>query len=124
MRSADRRARVARLAALSFTLISASVSAQQISLPMIDADVGPETFNTLGTAATGNTTVPSGWFFAESGTNANTTYSAGTGSGNAGDTWSFGAAGTPPSSERAFGGLQSGSLVPTIGAIYKNDTGV
>ncbi|MCA9874964.1 MAG: hypothetical protein KC441_14945 [Anaerolineales bacterium] len=65
--------------------------------------------------------VPSGWAFSESGTNANTTYSAGTGSNNTGNTYSFGASG---STERAFGGLQSTSLVPTIGVELQNDTGV
>ena len=37
-------------------------------------------------------TLPAGWELAETGTNANMTYTAGTGSGNAGDTYSFGAA--------------------------------
>src|SRR5262249_13180443 len=65
--------------------------------------------------------VPPGWDFAEAGTNANTIYTAGTGSGTAGDTYSFGSSG---SSERAFGGLQSGTLIPTIGASFTNNTGV
>lgn len=76
-------------------------------------------FNTLVNIGTG-TTVPAGWEFSESGTNANTTYMAGTGSGNAGDTYSFGAA---SSTDRAFGGLQSGSLLPTIGTSFTNNTG-
>jgi predicted extracellular nuclease len=76
-------------------------------------------FNTLALSGTSGT-VPAGWLFSESGTNANTTYTAGTGSGNAGDTYSFGAA---SNTERAFGGLQSGSLVPTIGAVFTNNTG-
>ena len=76
-------------------------------------------FNTLALSGTSNT-VPPGWLFLETGTNANTTYTAGTGSGNAGDTYSFGAA---SNAERAFGGLQSGSLNPTIGAAYTNNTG-
>jgi len=79
----------------------------------------PQNFDTL--ASTGPASItPVGWGFAETGTNNNTTYSAGTGSGNSGDTFSYGAA---ASSERAFGGLQSGSLVPTIGARFKNETG-
>jgi hypothetical protein len=40
--------------------------------------------------------------------------------GNTGDTYSFGAA---SNTERAFGGLQSGSLNPTIGAAFTNNTG-
>ena len=76
-------------------------------------------FNTLALSGT-SSTVPAGWLFSESGTNANTIYTAGTGSGNAGDTYSFGAANN---AERAFGGLQSGSLNPTIGAGFTNNTG-
>ena len=73
-------------------------------------------FGSSGTSST----VPTGWEFFETGTNANTTYRAGTGSDNAGDTYSFGASGN---SERAFGGLLSGSLVPLIGAQFTNNTG-
>lgn len=77
-------------------------------------------FNTL--AATGSgTVVPNGWAFSESGSNANTMYSVGTGSNNTGNTYSFGASG---STERAFGGLQSGNLIPTIGVEFHNDTGI
>src|SRR5215510_10406800 len=89
-----------------------------VSLDAINAP-SAQNFDTL--ASTGpSSTLPTGWFFEEAGTNANTTYTAGTGSGNAGDTYSFGAAG---SADRAFGGLQSGSLVPTIGASFANNTG-
>jgi uncharacterized protein len=76
-------------------------------------------FNTLAIAGT-SSTLPAGWVFLETGANANTLYTAGTGSGNAGDTYSFGAA---ASSERALGGLQSGNLLPTIGAQFTNSTG-
>jgi len=64
--------------------------------------------------------MPVGWFFSETGTNANTEYRAGTGSANTGDTYSFGAAGN---TERALGGIQSGSLIPTIGFWVTNNTG-
>lgn len=77
-------------------------------------------FNTLASSGTTNTVVPTGWEFSESGTFANTTYRAGTGSDNTGDTYSFGAA---SNSERAFGGLRSGNLVPLIGAQFTNNTG-
>ena len=77
-------------------------------------------FDTLASSGTANNAVPDGWEFSESGTNANTTYRAGTGSDNTGDTYSFGASGN---SERAFGGLRSGSLVPLIGAQFTNNTG-
>ncbi|WP_392531283.1 lamin tail domain-containing protein [Nostoc sp. C117] len=76
-------------------------------------------FDTLANSGT-STTLPTGWEFLETGTNANTTYTAGTGSSNTGDTYSFGSSG---STERALGGLQSGSLIPTIGVSFSNNTG-
>lgn len=76
-------------------------------------------FNTLASSGASGT-VPTGWDFLETGTNANTSYNTGTGTNNAGDTYSFGASG---SAERAFGGLLSGSLTPTIGASFTNNTG-
>src|SRR6187397_2571272 len=78
-----------------------------------------QNFNTLASTGT-SSTLPTGWLLSESGTNANTTYTAGTGSSNTGDTYSFGAT---SNAERAFGGLQSGSLNPTIGAAFTNNTG-
>ena len=76
-------------------------------------------FNSLATTGT-SSTLPAGWALSETGTNTNTTYTAGTGSATGGDTYSFGAA---SSSDRALGGLQSGSLIPTIGASFTNNTG-
>jgi len=79
-----------------------------------------QNFDTLANAGASNT-VPPGWGFVESGTAANTTYNTGTGSNNTGDTYSFG----PVSSiDRAFGTLQSGSLIPSIGAVFTNNSGV
>src|SRR5689334_19001784 len=74
-----------------------------------------QNFNTLASAGTANdsTTIPSGWIFKETGTNANLTYAASTGSSNAGNTYSLGV-----DADRAFGGLQSGSLIPFIGARF------
>jgi uncharacterized repeat protein (TIGR01451 family) len=98
--------------------ITRAQAGSSVSLTTVDvAEV--QDFNTLASTGTSSTT-PVGWQLAETGTNANATYTAGTGSGNAGDTYSFGASG---SVERAFGGLQSGSLVPIIGALYTNNTG-
>jgi uncharacterized protein len=78
-----------------------------------------ENFDTL--AATGTSgTLPVGWALAETGTNANATYTAGTGSANGGDSYSFGAA---AATERALGGVQSGSLIPSFGAQLQNNTG-
>lgn len=77
-----------------------------------------QNFDTL--ASTGTSSVmPQGWLFSESGTNADATYAAGTGSGNAGNTYSFGTT----TGDRALGTLQSGTLIPTIGACFTNNTG-
>lgn len=81
-----------------------------------------ESFDTLAVTGTANTTLPSGWFLNEAGSSGanNDAYAAGSGTSNAGDTYSFGA-GT--AAERAFGQLLSGTLTPTIGAAFTNDTG-
>src|SRR5439155_21620204 len=84
-------------------------AAGSISLTSLGVPV-TEIFDTLVNTGTSGT-LPNGWYLAESGTNANSTYTAGTGSSTAGDTYSFGSA---SSTDRAFGGLQSGSLIPTI----------
>lgn len=78
-------------------------------------------FDTLASSGTANTTLPEGWWIAEAGTSAtnNGAYAAGTGSSNSGDTYSFGASGA---AERALGGLQSGSLQPTVGVSFTNGT--
>lgn len=76
-------------------------------------------FNSLANSGT-SSTLPTGWAFSESGSNANEFYTAGTGSSNAGDTYSFGASG---SNERALGGLRSGNLIPLFGVEFRNDTG-
>ena len=78
-----------------------------------------QNFDTLASTGT-SSTVPADWAFVETLANANTVYTAGTGSGTGGDTYSFGAA---ASSERAFGTLQSGNLISTIGASYTNNVG-
>ena len=78
-----------------------------------------QNFNGLSNSNASSTT-PAGWTFSEADNNADTTYAVGTGSSGTGDTYSFGAA---SSSDRAFGGVQSGSLVPTIGAAFTNNTG-
>jgi hypothetical protein len=105
-------------AILAFAAFS-EVTWGQISLTTV-GDSYTQDFDGLASSGT-SSTVPAGWTFSESGTNANTTYNAGTGSDNTGDTYSFG---STSSTERAFGGLQSSSLVPTIGASFTNNTGV
>lgn len=81
-----------------------------------------ENFNSLANTGISNSALPTGWEISESGGGSrdNELYAAGTGSDNTGDTYSFGAA---ASTERALGGLQSGTLVPTIGVGFVNNTG-
>ncbi|MCB0777792.1 MAG: T9SS type A sorting domain-containing protein [Chitinophagaceae bacterium] len=61
-----------------------------------------------------------GWYFIESGTNANFDITFGTGSNNAGDSYNFGLTADP---DRTLGGLQSGSLNPTFGFWFTNNSG-
>lgn len=77
-----------------------------------------QNFNTLANTGT-SASVPAGWVFNEVGADANATYTASTGSGNAGDTYSFGAA---AAADRAFGGLRSGNVIPTLGVRLQNET--
>ena len=115
MKRCDRRPQTAFLLGV---LLTAPPLAAQVSIPALGTPV-TENFDALAASGT-SSAVPAGWAFAEAGTNANTLYTAGTGSGTGGDTYSFGAAAV---AERAFGGLQSGSLVPTIGAAFTNGSG-
>ena len=62
----------------------------------------------------------SGWYFVESATNADGSYTAGTGSSPTGDTYSYGAS---ASTERALGSIASSNLLSRYGAQFKNDTG-
>ncbi len=65
---------------------------------------------------------PAGWYLRESGTSVRNDGAAfaSDGSDGSGDVYSFGAA---SSSERAFGTLRSGTLIPAIGACFVNATG-
>src|SRR5688572_20229758 len=104
---------------LVLTLFAPGVFAQ-VNLSQINTAY-QQLFDSLATTGTADvSTLPQGWSFIETLGNANTTYAAGTGSGNAGNTYSFG---TGTSSERALGGLQSGTLLTTIGARFVNNTG-
>lgn len=83
-----------------------------------------QNFDTLSNTAgsTTNTTLPTGWQLNETGGGArdNEQYAVDTGASTTGDTYSYGAAG---STERAFGSLRSGTLIPVIGACFTNNTG-
>jgi hypothetical protein len=98
-----------------FSLISVGVWGQ-----VVITSVGSsytQDFNTLVNSGTSDL-MPTGWFFNESGSNANTLYLAGSGSGTSGDTYSFG-----NNSDRSLGTLLSGTLISTIGASFINNTG-
>ncbi|MDN3543177.1 PEP-CTERM sorting domain-containing protein [Kinneretia asaccharophila] len=98
---------------------AASLSAQaQVQLTAASLNYS-QNFDTLASSGT-SSSLPAGWAFLEGGSNANTTYAAGTGSDTAGNTYSFGKAG---STERALGGLRSGSLVPQFGVSFVNLAG-
>ena len=79
-----------------------------------------ENFNTLAQTGT-SSTLPTGWFFSETGTAENALYTAGTGTGTGGDTYSFGSTTAP--GDRALGQVRSGSNVVTLGAAFTNNTG-
>jgi hypothetical protein len=104
------------IAALLATALAGTAHAECISL------TGPtygQDFDSLAASST-SSTLPAGWVLLETGTGANPTYRAGTGSDNAGDTYSYGAT---SSTERALGGLRSGSVGPSWGACFVNNTG-
>lgn len=101
---------------LLFLAGATPVFAQYVSLTGTPAT---QNFDSLAANGTGSA-VPDGWYFVESGNNANNTYAADYGFVNSGNTYSYGAEG---SNERALGTLRSGNLVPTIGARLRNDSG-
>ena len=109
---------------LSALCLTATAAAQPVSLT---STVTPYTqnFDALANTAastTNNVAIP-GWSMTETGggTRDNEQYAVDTGASNAGDTYSYGSAGA---TDRAFGGLQSGTLIPVFGAAFTNDTGV
>ncbi len=111
------RLQLSLFAALLFGVIPSAFA--QDSVPLVGGPPAVQAFDSLAAAGTGST-LPGGWAFLETGTNANSTYAADTGAANSGNTYSYGAS---ASSERAFGMLRSGSLVPMIGARLRNDSG-
>jgi predicted extracellular nuclease/phosphodiesterase/alkaline phosphatase D-like protein/2',3'-cyclic-nucleotide 2'-phosphodiesterase (5'-nucleotidase family) len=80
-----------------------------------------QNFQSLANTATNNTALPPGWEILETGGGArdNEQYGADTGNSNTGDIYSYGSSG---STERALGGLQSGSLIPLFGSSYTNNS--
>jgi hypothetical protein len=84
-----------------------------------------QNFDTLSnaTGSTTNTLSLTGWYVTESGFGSrdNELYAVDAGGSTTGDTYSYGAIG---STERALGSLRSGTLVPTFGAAFSNNTGL
>lgn len=102
---------------LTFVLISYLSFGQYISITSQSATYS-EDFNTLGTSGTALSTLPAGWWIAEA--PGNFTYRAGDGTSNSGDTYSYG---TGTNTDRAIGGVGSGSVVPNFGVRYINNSG-
>lgn len=98
-------------------LFTYPILSQTVSL--MDGNTYTQDFNTLANTGT-SSLMPNGWYFVESGTNADNTYGAGDGSSNIGNTYSFGAI---SGNDRALGTLSSSSLLSTIGAAFQNNTG-
>jgi hypothetical protein len=114
---------LALLICIVFVCAKASAQTQTPASP-VPISVVPGTpytqdFNTLATVGTSGA-LPQGWVFLETGSSEDSTYAAGTGSSSTGNTYSFG---STSSGDRAFGGLQSGSLVSTLGGVFQNDSG-
>lgn len=79
-----------------------------------------QNFNTLKATTGTSTTLPTGWKLLETGTGANTSYASDAGGTATGNTYSYG---TGTATERAFGGLRSGSVIPVLGVQIRNSTG-
>ena len=110
---------IKKIPVLLLTLFSCLFSKAQISITNLGAPYSQD-FNTLANTGTSNSSLPAGWFFLETGTGANGLYAADNGSMNSGNTYSYG---STSSTDRALGGLQSGSLIPTIGVQFVNNSG-
>ena len=64
--------------------------------------------------------LPQGWNYREEGSSANYAYAENNGALNTGNIYSYG---LTDSTDRSFGGLLTSSLVPTISAVFVNNTG-
>jgi len=98
------------------------VQATCVSLSAI-SNAPTQNFDSLATTGTANILGITGCSMTETGGGErdNEQYGADTGASITGDTYSYGVA---VSTERAFGGLRSGTLVPVFGVRFTNDTGV
>ncbi|MBI5805025.1 Ig-like domain-containing protein [candidate division TA06 bacterium] len=78
-----------------------------------------QNFNALDTVPNPDV-LPQGWNFREEGSTANYIYAENNGALNTGNIYSYG---MTDSVDRAFGGLQTSSLVPTVSAVFTNNSG-
>lgn len=123
------RSNLLRASALGFAasiatagLSPAAAQTANTTIILTNGSTVTQDFNSLPATGTAtNASLTGGLVFFETGANANQVLTAGTGSLNTGDTYSFGAAG---SSDRALGSLLSGSLVPSFGIAFTNQTGL
>lgn len=113
--------------AAALLVLAAPAIAQQVGSGSVSLSASGMSESFDGLASSGQSALlPDGWYFHETGSNADSNYRAGNGSvGRAfrnlpGDTYSLGPHG---SGERALGAVQSGSLTPTFGAAVQNDSG-
>ena len=107
--------------AAAIAIAAASSPAAAATVVLTSDATYTQNFDSLASSGTGTfASLPAGVQAVETGTNANGTYAAGTGSSNTGNTYSFGASG---STDRALGGLRSGSLIPLFGLAFTNETG-
>jgi uncharacterized repeat protein (TIGR01451 family) len=124
MNSPARRVALTSIIVLTALVLAAPpVAAQCVSLTTLGS-ASTQDFDTLSNTAgsTTNVLAITGWYLTESGGGArdNEQYAVDNGGSNTGDTFSYGAA---ASTDRALGGLQSGTLIPVIGACFTNNTG-
>jgi uncharacterized protein len=109
------------MAVVLATVCLALPAAAQVSLTTLGTPYSQD-FNTLANSGTTNNLTITGWYLTETGGGArdNEQYGADNGGSTTGDTYSYGTAST---TERALGGLQSGTLIPVFGAAFTNNTG-
>ncbi len=104
------------LLVFSLLILSSPVALSQISISDFNFSY-TQNFNGVDFAQT--STLPAGWTFVESGSSANSLFADYAGPAtNSGNTYRFLVSG-----DAAFGGLQSGSVIPTIGVSFQNNSG-
>ena len=98
-----------------------ALEAQTVSLTQLDVAYTQD-FNTLANTLTTNTLSLTGWSLIETGGSLrdNEQYAADSGASTTGDTYSYGPS---ANTDRALGGLRTGTLIPLFGAGFTNNTG-